>query len=163
MQTEIRTHLWTVAISGLAAAVFAGTGLGLMSEAANGSFLAPINATSHWLFGADEAARPGLRGGATAVGLATHVAASLFWAAVMALALWRWRLEGGLRLLAAGLATAAVAALLDYGILPRALSPGWHLVLPPAAVGAGFACLGLGLGAGAWLARRGAVRSLPTR
>ena len=163
MLPEVRTHLRTVAVSGLTAAVLAGAGLGLMSMAENGSFLAPVNATSHWLFGAEKAAGPGFRSGPTVVGLITHVAASLFWAAMMALALWRWRLTGGLPLMAAGLATAATAGVIDYGILPRALSPGWHLVLPPAGVAAGFACLGLGLGAGACMARRGAVLLLPPR
>lgn len=161
MLPEVRTHLRTVALSGLAAAVLAGAGLGLMSAAETGSFLAPLNATSHWLFGAEAAARPGLRAGPTTVGLATHVAASLFWAAVMALALWRWRMTRPLPLMAAGLATAALAGLIDYGILPRALSPGWHLVLPPAAVAAGFACLGLGLGAGAWMAREAPAEPSP--
>ncbi len=153
MQAEVRIHMRTVLLAGLIAAVLAGVGLGLLSALSNGSFLAPINATSHWLFGPEEAARPGWRAGAATVGLVTHVAACLFWAAVMALALWRWRIARGLALVTAGLATAAVAAGIDYGILPRALSPGWHLVLPVPSVAAGFVLLGLGLGAGAWLAR----------
>ncbi len=110
--------------------------------------LAGINSSAHWIAGI-EAARDGrFRAGVTLPGLATHFAASVFWAVVLlgvvrALAPVRW-----LTLLALGLGVGVVALVVDYGILPRDLSPGWHLVLPWSGVIAGFFALGLGLGAG---------------
>lgn len=139
--------------AGIWAAVLAGAGLGLMTLVLHGSFLAPFNATSHWLFGPG-AAQAGFRPGPTLTGLATHILASLFWAFLMVLALHFARIARPALLFGAGIATAAVALIVDYGILPRVLSPGWHLVLPPAGVAAGFLLLGIGLGIGAWRERR---------
>ncbi len=117
------------------------------------SVAAPANATSHWLQGPQAGAHDEWDAAHTGVGLATHVASAAFWAAPYVM--WNERNSSptfGSDLRTA-LATAAVAAVLDYGILPRRLSPGWHLVLPPRHVAAGFVGLGLGLAAGAWLAR----------
>lgn len=158
--------LRTALTAGAWAAVLSGLGLGLMSWALSGSLLAPVNATSHFFYGPEAAARGGWLGGPTVVGAAVHVAASLFWAAVLALGL-AWLARPGrpwspAALLAAGLAVGAAAGVVDYGILPRILSPGWHLVLPAWAVAAGFALLGAGLGIGAVMAR-GALEPGPFR
>src|SRR5690606_31811586 len=48
----------------------------------------------------------------------------------------------------AGLATATIAGLVDYGLMPARLRPGWELVLPPLAVVAGLVALGVGLSLG---------------
>ncbi|WP_413875140.1 hypothetical protein [Albidovulum sp.] len=45
-----------------------------------------------------------------------------------------------------------LALVLDYGLRPEQLSPGWHLVLPGAAVFGGFLALGAGLALGVTLA-----------
>lgn len=131
-----------------------------MSVAVSGSFLAPLNATSHWLFGTAEAARGGWMAGPTLMGLVTHVVASLFWACVLMLALRVWPLYAPAALFVAGLGTGVIALVVDYGILPRMLSPGWHLVLPWPAVIAGFLLLGAGLGLGAIAARPIAPRAV---
>jgi hypothetical protein len=49
--------------------------------------------------------------------------------------------------------TAAIAGAVDYGLVPRRLSPGWEHALPPRGVAAGFAALGLGLALGALVTR----------
>ena len=50
-------------------------------------------------------------------------------------------------------ATAALAACVDYGTMPRRLTPGWELSLSPRGVGVTFVGLALGLAGGALLAR----------
>jgi hypothetical protein len=49
----------------------------------------------------------------------------------------------------------AVAGVVDYGIVPRRLTPGWELALPPKSVAAVLAAMALGLAAGGILAQRG--------
>jgi hypothetical protein len=46
---------------------------------------------------------------------------------------------------------AGVAAVVDYGLVPRRISPGWELALSPRGVAAGFAGMALGLAAGGLL------------
>lgn len=103
--------------------------------------LAPVNASAHWLW--PEAGRDGFDPRETPVGLATNLAAGAMWGGVMALALRRTQAPV---LTAAGVA--AGAALLDYGLLPRRMSPGWEKALPVGAVAAGFAALAVGMLAG---------------
>ncbi len=141
---------WTaVFVSGLAAAVLSGLVLMVLALARSQSPVAPINATSQWLFGPRVASVGDVTVAETGVGLATHVASSVLWGGVTALAA-RWLgAERTGSLLLVGLGVAVVALILDYGLLPRRISPGWHLVLPWWAVGIGFLALGLGLGLGA--------------
>jgi hypothetical protein len=46
---------------------------------------------------------------------------------------------------ASGAAVAGLAYVVDYHLLPRRLTPGWELRLPPRSVALGFAALGFGL------------------
>jgi drug/metabolite transporter (DMT)-like permease len=93
-----------------------------------------------------------IRGDVTGLGLAAHVAAAFFWAATwVAMRILRSKGVASFLLLAAGVAL--MAAILAYLILPRSMSPGWHLVLGPAGEASGFAALGAGLFLGASLAR----------
>src|SRR5689334_2092315 len=48
----------------------------------------------------------------------------------------------------------AIAAIVDYGITPRQLTPGWELTLTRKSMVGAFAGLALGLTAGALLSRR---------
>lgn len=115
--------------------------------------LSPINATAHWLYGPEAAHADSIVAKVTAVGLATHFAASILWAAVLLGVASALAPVRRLTLLVLGLAVGGVALVVDYGILPVHLSPGWHLVLPWWGVILGFAALGLGLGAGGCWAR----------
>lgn len=103
-----------------------------------------LNATSQWLHGPDVSlnGQPDLA--RTGLGAVTNFAACLFWG-LIATALHRaLPLPHGVAAWVAGIGTAVAAITLDYGILPRAFSPGWHLALPPASVAAGFAAMGAG-------------------
>ena len=142
-----------IAISGAVTAVVGFFALGLLGLAVAGSFMAPVNAMAHWLEGA-QAARPGFDA-ITLVALVTHVLASAFWAALMVLAIRLFNLRGTPVLFGAGVTTGIVALIVDYGILPRALSPGWHLVLNWPPLVAAFVLFGAGLGFGALAAFAG--------
>lgn len=136
------------AISGACTAAVGFIALGLLGWGTAGSFMAPVNAMAH-LFLGQQAARPGLFWDVTSVALVTHVLASLFWAALMVLAIRFARLRGALALFLAGVATGIVALIVDYGLLPRALSPGWHLALSWPSLVVAFILFGAGLGLGA--------------
>lgn len=103
--------------------------------------LAPVNASAHWLW--PEAGRDGFDPRETPVGVATNLGAAAMWGGVMALALRRTGAP-----VATAVGVAAGAAVLDYALLPRRLSPGWERVLPVGAVAAGFAALAVGMLAG---------------
>jgi hypothetical protein len=114
----------------------------------------PVNATSHWLHGdrAGSVRRADLQH--TGVGLVTHAASALFWALPFAFWLSRREPRSLPRLFCEASALSAFAALFDYGVIPRRLSPGWELAVSRRAVAGAFAALALGLTAGAWLAQR---------
>jgi hypothetical protein len=112
-----------------------------------GNAAAPINATSHVLWGDDEA------GAADAVdlkhtlpGLLINVGAGVFWASVYELLRSRLPRDDGYAALAGGAAVAGLAYVVDYHLIPRRLSPGWELRVSRGAVAVGFAVLGLALG-----------------
>lgn len=120
-----------------------------------GSALAPLNATSHVLWGPRAAAVERVTLNHTLPGVLINAGAAGFWALMMR------GLFGGRRwaqsrsgALAAGGATAGLAYLVDYHLVPRRLTPGWELRLSPRSLGLAFAALALGLGVGAALARR---------
>lgn len=105
--------------------------------------LAAIGASSHWLWpeaGADGRFHPG----ETGVGIATNLVAAAMWGAVMAATLRRTAAPP----LTVAVAVAVGAAVIDYGVLPRRLSPGWDRVLSPVGVVAGFVALAVGMAAG---------------
>ena len=125
-----------------------GAVLALLMRAQGLPVHAVLNATSQWLHGAAVPLTAGPDAARTGVGALTNVAACLFWAAVAAALHRRMPGDGRAAAWVAGLGTALAAIILDYGILPRAFSPGWHLVLPPAGVAAGFAAMGAGFALG---------------
>jgi len=53
----------------------------------------------------------------------------------------------------------AIAAVVDYGIVPKRLTPGWELSLSRKSMAGAFASLAIGLAAGALVSRQ--LRSRP--
>ncbi len=141
-------------VSGTVASLATTVALSLFSRAAGKPAVAPINATSHWAHG-DEAARdPKADVGRTVLGYATHHASSIFWAYFFEkLAGLRGR-PGAPVLFRNAAAITAIAAVVDYGIAPKRLTPGWELVLPKRSVATTYAVLALGLAVGGWLSER---------
>lgn len=108
----------------------------------------PLNVTTHVFFGPEVVAQQSFDVVHSVLGLTIHIVACFFWAAVMILLLRP--VERATRRLAwaAGLVIALMAVLVDYAILPRFLSPGWHLILPPIGVLGGFLGMGTGIAIG---------------
>lgn len=104
--------------------------------------LSAINASAHWL-DRTAGATPGPHPVFTPVGLATNLAAAALWGGIMGAALSR---TGRPALTAA--AVTATAAAVDYGLMPRRLTPGWEMALPPSAITAAFVAMALGMAAG---------------
>ncbi|GEK69683.1 hypothetical protein [Paracoccus denitrificans] len=135
-------------LAGACAAVLSALVLGAWAAARGMPVWMPLNATTHALHGPAAASTTALDLSHTGLGAAIHVASCFFWAAV---AIWLVRRvpRGGAGLAwLAGLATAAMAGLVDYGLMPARLRPGWELVLPPLGVATGLAALGVGLSLG---------------
>jgi uncharacterized protein involved in exopolysaccharide biosynthesis len=61
----------------------------------------------------------------------------------------------------AGASTAALAAVVDYALMPRRLTPGWELSLTRKAMAGAFAAMAAGLAVGAFAARRAPVGRRP--
>lgn len=109
-----------------------------------GSYTAPLNATSHFLWGerAGWQNRPSLK--FTATGVATNFAASVFWALFYeGLAARRKRTPA--RALADATLVCAAAYVTDYHLVPKRLTPGWEMRLPGRALAAVYGALALGL------------------
>ena len=120
--------------------------LALVARAEGAGALQPLNATSHWLNGdraADDEA-PGWR--TTGVGLATHLAATGFWAAVYEL--WLARRASPDAIVGKALAMAGIAVLADYRATPERFTPGWELVLTAKGMAAVYMAMAAGFALG---------------
>jgi len=114
----------------------------------------PLNATSHWLHGDNAALRDGVDTAHTGVGFATHHASALFWALPFEAWLAAHPPQSSIELLRNSAVMSAVAAVVDYGITPKRLTPGWELTLSGQSMFGAYTGLALGLAAGAYVARR---------
>ena len=132
--------------SGAIASLLSAAVLAEASRRETGSPFTCLNATSHWIWG-DEAARhraPSLR--RTAAGYLIHHAASCFWGVLYERMIGERtdRLPPAAKV-AAGLAAAGFACLVDYRLVPHRLSPGFELRLSHRSIAAGYLAFGLGL------------------
>jgi hypothetical protein len=125
----------------------------LAARAEGEGALEPLNATSHWLHGDTAGDVEALDVAHSGVGLATHHLSAMFWAVPYALWLSSEPDRTAGEILGGAAATAVTAATVDYGLMPRRLSPGWELALSPRGIAASFAGLALGLAGGALLSR----------
>jgi hypothetical protein len=121
-----------------------------------GSYSAPTNATSHWLW-RDEAFGvhvPTWRH--TAIGYAIHHGTATFWAVLYA---WLHGNRPAARTLPAALTGAAVASAVactvDYTLTPKRLTPGFEHHLSKTSMALVYAGFALGLAAGCLAANRG--------
>ena len=114
-----------------------------------GSYAAPLNATSHFLWGDKAARKNGVSLRYTAVGLAANAGACVFWALLYEALSKRRPIRN------AALVSAA-AYVTDYYVVPCRLTPGFELRLPGRALAAIYGALTLGLSARD-VARRGSA------
>ena len=148
-----------------ARSLFSGTIVGLAVTAtaaafgrrATGSAVAPINATSHVVWG-DYAARiqDGVSARFTGLGFAINHASAIFWALFFERLIGRNANPG--RILASAVAVTATAYIVDYHLVPKRLTPGWELRLPRRSLAGIYAALGFSLAVAGLLEQRRAGR-----
>ena len=130
--------------SGVLGAATSTAALAVLAVAEGKAPAQPLNATSHWLNG-DAAARVRrIDSEHTLVGMDTHVAATIFWAAFFEgwLVARPSRDRGEIAKRAA--AIAALAAVVDYTITPKRFTPGWELVLTKRSMALVYAAMAAG-------------------
>ena len=145
-------------LTGTMASLTSSVALALVARAEGSGALQPVNATSHWLNGERAASYQGVDGRHTAVGYATHHAATVFWAAIFETWLGSRPRRTRPRLLAEAMMMSAIAAAVDYGPTPKRFTPGWEFVLSKRGMAVVYAAMGLGLAAGAEVAYRRTAR-----
>jgi hypothetical protein len=140
------------ALSGTLASILSTATLVWLGRRRVGKPFAPTNATSHWLWGDEEAfnaLEPSVRH--TAVGYATHHASAMMWA----LFFHRWLATKGERNPLAVVRNAAlmsaIASFVDYRLTPKRLTPGFEAHLSRANMVGVFTAIAAGLAAGALL------------
>jgi hypothetical protein len=144
------------AVAGAFGSLFSAAVLALAGRRETPGPAAPMNATSQWLWGQEEALEadgPDKRH--TLSGYLIHHGAATFWAALHVAALGRRRvLSRPVPALAAASCTAAVAALVDLKFTPERLTPGFQHRVSPPALTATYAAFALGLALGSLAVRR---------
>lgn len=138
-------------VSGTVASVTSSLALGALAAMEGKGVLQPVNATSHWRHGegAADVRTPDLAH--TAVGYATHHAATVFWAVFFEAAIARRRPVAPLPMLGYAAAMSAIASAVDYKATPRRFTPGWEFVLTRRSMAAAYGAMAIGLAAGALL------------
>lgn len=136
---------------GAVASVTSAVALGLLARREGKGALQPINATSHWLNGRRAAAFTGADLRRTAVGYATHHAATVFWAGFFMYWMSRRPQRAALPVLERAVAMSAIAAAVDYLATPKRFTPGWEFVLTKGSMAAAYGALAVGLAAGTLL------------
>ncbi len=139
--------------SGTVASAASTVALALLARAEGQGLLQPVNATSHWMNGRQAASFRGADIAHTAVGYATHHAATVFWAVLFE----RWvdarHPAGALALMPDALVLSAIAAAVDYGATPKRFTPGWEFVLSKRSMAVAYLAMATGLAAGASMNR----------
>lgn len=126
----------------------------LLGQRELGHPAAPLNATSHIVWGDDAARhdRPDTKH--TLVGAALNAGAMVAWAGVLEATLGPWARRGSLlRAAVAGAAVSALAYATDYHLVPRRFTPGFEKRLSGRALAVTYGALALSLAGG--VARRG--------
>ena len=132
-------------VSGTLAAAAVSLVASLAGRREAGSYAAPLNATSHFLWGERAARKNTLSWKYTGVGFAANYGASIFWA--LFYEALKGRSRSPARALASGAAVSAAAYVTDYHVVPKRLTPGFERRLPVAALAAIYVALALGLSA----------------
>jgi hypothetical protein len=160
MRTTTQDTVFSAALAGTVATLAVAAALGMQARRQGKSAVQSINATSHWLEGPKAGRKRTLDLRHTGVGFLTNHAASILWAIPLQLLLSRKATASEVATKAA--LVSAVAALVDYGLVPKRLTPGWEHALGKRGVVTGFVALALGLFAGTIFSRRLlAVGNLP--
>ena len=131
--------------TGSLAGVVTTAALAFLGARQSGSAVAPINATSHVLWGDEAGTADAIDAKHTLPGLLINGGAGIFWALVRELVSARLPRHDRAAAVATGAAVAGLAYVVDYHMIPRRLNPGWELRLPRGSVAFGFVALGAAL------------------
>lgn len=143
------------AVSGAIAAGATTAGVAIAGARDSGNAVAPINATSHIVWGESASHVGNVDVRHTLLGLALNAGACVFWATFYE----RWfgraadRGDAG-RALLGGAAVAAAAYVTDYHLVPKRLTPGWEARIRPGSLAAMYAVLAIALPLRGLLARK---------
>lgn len=136
----MKPFLQRALVSGVLAGTAAAIAASLAGRWQSRSYAAPLNATSHIVWGDEAGRRDAVSAKYTGTGALLHYGAALFWAA------FHEALPGPAPLRAA--ATAVTAYVVDYHVVPRRLTPGFEMRVSSGALAAVYGALALGLWAG---------------
>ena len=126
----------------------------LCAAAKGGKPIAPVNATSHVLWGGEAATAQDLDVKHTVPGVVINEGASVFWAAIYEALFGRAAERGRMATaFAGGGAVAALAYVVDYHLVSKRLTPGWEQHLDGRSLAVVYAALALSLPLGALLRR----------
>jgi hypothetical protein len=145
-------------LSGTCASIASAVALGIRGSAEEGSAMAPMNGPSQWLWGhhAAQPAKATLRH--TAVGYAIHHLSSNWWAAIYEVISGEHGTRKSVpRILSEAIGVTALAFVVDYGLTPQRLQPGFEKHVRPRSIALGYVAFATGLAA-ATLLRRAAER-----
>jgi hypothetical protein len=137
--------LQRAALSGTLASILSTLTLALLGRREAGSAAAPINAVSHWYWGKRAARQDDASLRYTLPGYLTHHAASIFWALFYERLFGRRAEPTPATALATGVAVASLAALVDYTITPKRLTPGYEERLSPPSLVVVYTAFAIGL------------------
>jgi hypothetical protein len=104
----------------------------------------PLNATSHIVYGNDAAHYRDADIDHTIIGLGTHAAATVFWAAAFETSLVLRPARTPAALVGRAGSIALMAALVDYTVTPKRFTPGWELVLSKTSIAVVYAAMAAG-------------------
>lgn len=121
----------------------------VLGERECGDVAAPLNATSHILWGDKAAEQDGFSAEYTLVGAVLNAGAMAGWAAIQEMVAGRWVRRGSpARAVVAGAATSAVAYATDYHLVPERLTPGLEKRLSSGALAVMYSVLAASLALG---------------
>lgn len=145
-------------VSGSAASIVSTAALGLCGAHEEGSAAGPINGPSQWLWGQSEAHTRRLTWRHTATGYAIHHAMSILWAITYEHLQDRSAQGRAAPSLMATCGNAALvgtlAYVVDYGVAPRRLRPGFRKHLGSRSIFLAYAGFGVGLALGSLIVQR---------
>jgi len=112
---------------------------------------APLNGPSQWIWGRGAPYRDGFSWRYTGTGFLVHHLASTFWGAIYAAL--RPRRSSAARDAATAVGVSAIACVVDYGLTPQRLRPGFEKRLSARALAGVYVAFAAGLVAGSALRR----------
>jgi hypothetical protein len=144
----------TSVLSGSVASVTSTFGLGICGQWESGSAAGPINGPSQWLWGEAEAYTKETTWRHTATGYLIHHAMSILWANVFEELQSRSQNPSMTSTCANAAIVSTLGYVVDYGVAPRRLRPGFKKHLGPASIFCVYASFGVGLVFATWLSSR---------